>query len=135
MTALEILKQERAQLIERVKSIDKAISSLTGQEINIKWTERSINCISNKGHICLSIEILECLLWDKLDSLKDPKIRNNYMTGLSIALKNLVENGKLNKESRPGVKGYYYGLPQWFDINNKVKPEYDALKEITYSIN
>ncbi|QTE38317.1 hypothetical protein J3L18_04360 [Mucilaginibacter gossypii] len=134
MTAVEILKQERATLLQRVKAIDKAINALTKEAPNIRWTERSLSCIREKGHVCLSAEILECLFWDEQTNLADPKIRNNYMTGLSIALKNLVENGILKKISRPGIRGFYYGLPEWFDENNVVKAQYDVLKEINYTI-
>ncbi|MDN5284974.1 MAG: hypothetical protein JWR38_1248 [Mucilaginibacter sp.] len=134
MKPIEALKQERSQLLIRVKALDKAIAALTNQTSAIKWTERSLDCIQGKGHICLSAEILECLFLDEDVNLTDPKIRNNYMTGLSIALKNLVENENLKKISRPGIKGFYYGLPEWFDENNKVKTQYDALKEIKYPI-
>lgn len=134
MTAIEILKQERAELLQRVKAIDKAINALSNNSSSIRWTERSLDCIRNKGHICLSAEILECLFWDEQTNLADPKIRNNYMTGLSIALKNLVENEILKKIGRPGIRGFYYGLPEWFDENNNVKMQYDVLKEINYTI-
>jgi|SRR6185312_2772129 len=134
MTALELLKEERSSLLQRVKAIDKSIDLLSGQTPAVKWTERSLSCIQSKGHICLSADILECLFWDEQTNLKDPKIRNNYMTGLSIALKNLVANGTLKKESRPGIKGFYYGLPEWFDENNKIKPEHDVINEMRYKI-
>ena len=78
----------------------------------------------------LSAEILECLFWGD-PRLNNPKVRGNYMTGLSIALKNLVETKALKKISRRGVKGFYYGLPQWFDENNQVKKEYEGIEEVT----
>lgn len=125
MTAIDLLRQEKQELLKRLSEINNALDSLMGESKTIKWTERALKCIKDRGMLSLSPDILKCLFKDNLDLLDDPKIKNNYMTGLSIALRNMVSHGILIKVQRPGIKGYFYGLPEWLDEQGNTIDKYD----------
>jgi len=50
------------------------------------------------------------------EKLKDKLRRKNYSAALSGALTNLVNKKLLYRIAIPGIRGYYYALPEW--LNN-----------------
>lgn len=70
-------------------------------------------------------EILRAVFLYRSDELTDPYKRKGYITGLSVALHNLCKNGKLFSHSVKGVKGLYYGLPQWHEADGELKSYYE----------
>ena len=66
------------------------------------------------GHFILpTAAILDCMFCDNPEVLKQPNKRRNYLVGLSVALNKMVSKQILVKASFAGVRGHFYGLPQW----------------------
>ena len=103
-----------------------------------EWKERAIACINNKATYCTTIDILKCLISEgKYERLK-PDTRDKYIVGLSVALNGLVKAGYIKNVKIPQLnKGYYYGLPHWFDDKNRLMGKYanEYIKPVISIIN
>lgn len=74
------------------------------------WRRTALATIEKHDKLMRSTEIV-----DLSGTLLSDTDRKNALVYLSIALKELCEEGKLKRIPATGVKGYYYGLPYMFD--------------------
>ena len=124
-------KEEIERFIEEktkeLKRINSAIDSLLGNEDNAtrqNWSERGLNYICNHGVFVQTTDMLGEVLTTA--DLHDEKKRRSGLVSLSIALNNMCARGALRKIVIQGIKGHLYGLPEWFDENNRPKNEHLA---------
>jgi len=126
-------------LIERKAEVEKTIDSLNKELLQINsiinsfdqpsgspsrynWSETAIECIKGHNRFLQTTDILECVL--DPETRKDEKKKKNATVGISVALNNLCSRGTLKKIVIQGVKGHFYGLPEWFNEDGSVKKEY-----------
>jgi hypothetical protein len=108
---LEDLIGEKSQELDR---INEAISLLNGgPAIRYNWSERAVECIRAHCYFLQTTEILECVLYGSED-LQNERKKRQALVGLSVALNNLVDKGVLRKIVLKGIKGHFYGFPEWF---------------------
>ena len=131
---LELLEQKKSledTIQEKTKELQQVNTAIASLEGNIattpryNWSENAMECIKTKGIFLQTTEILECTLFDS-DDLQDEKKKRNAIVGISVALNNLCSKGFLRKIVVQGVKGHFYGLPDWFEDVNTPKREYLA---------
>jgi len=107
----------------------------------LSWKTKAINCIASYGQYVTTIDILRCVIGDEAYLNLSEKERKDNITKLSVNLNNLVKEGYVKKAKVNGLKGNYYGLPEWFQKNGSLKPEYAdetikaILDNITYASN
>jgi hypothetical protein len=125
----------RQELSERQTEIEKVIANLQRELEQVKsvlgsiegnpspsrysWSELALDCVRNRGVFLQTSEILECAV--SKEDLADEKKRRNALVAASIALNNLCAKGVLRKVVVNGVKGHFYGLPEWFDEKGIIK--------------
>lgn len=130
---LSNLVEVKSSLEQQLSQINLAINALKGErETNVSWTVRAINCVRQKQRPVLQKEILECLFWNEQEKLADKERRKNYSIALSGALTNLVKKELLIRFYIPGVKGYYYAVPEWC---NKAKDYYELKSKYQQKLN
>ena len=85
----------------------------------------AVKCVTGYNQLLQTNDILECQLGEIYTKADETKKRN-MTVGLSIALNNLCNNGVFRKVVIKGVKGHFYGLPDWFEANGygELKKEY-----------
>ena len=101
---------EKQKELTQLRNILKAVK---GDVVTYPWTEKAKTCIENFNEFCSTHEILNCLFFDNKDELADPRKKRSYLVGLSVALSNLCNTGRLFKVVYTGVKGHFYGLIEW----------------------
>lgn len=105
------LREKRARLTQ----VSNAVAYLTGSgRPKYNWTAAAINCIGNYEGLLQTSEILD-QVFNGMDELENDVKRRGYLVGLSIALNNLCASNRLRKIVLKGVKGHFYGLPDWFN--------------------
>lgn len=117
------IQQKAAFYDLELKKIDAAYRILADNSIRrIKWSNEAINCFNTENKHLKTVEILDWIFRNQSDELRVPLRRRIYITGLSVALNNLIKKGVIRKIEKPGQKGYSYGLSTWFEIgNNDIK--------------
>jgi len=125
ITEITGLQNEKQSLLDRVSVIEQTIQqkestlkSLNGIPHN-DWSTKAIDCIENEKRFMQTFEVFEYVGND----IQGDKPRKNAYTALSLALNNLCKSGRLGKVVMKGRKGYYYGLPEWFE-GDGLKPEH-----------
>ena len=102
----------------------------------IKWTNETLNCLALKNMPLKTVDILEAIFLNTPEELNSPERRRIYVTGLSVALNNLVSKKKVIKIKIPGEKGCFYGLPEWFDLDGiTLKKQYAEVLQIRMNKN
>ena len=122
-SSLQALKNERQSVLTKLSQIDEAILALTGNNQEISWTYKALECIRNWDEFIQTNEILECMFCDD-PVLENPQRRRSYLTALSVTLNKLCKNKTVTRVQIKGIQGYYYGLPQWVGRDGNVKNEY-----------
>ena len=74
------------------------------------WKTIAVNIIERFDRLMLSNEII-----DESDVILSPQSKKNAKIYLSLGLKELCDAGTLMRYNKPGVKGFYYGLPYMFE--------------------
>jgi hypothetical protein len=123
----EVLKRHIEEKNKELQQIDSAIASLQGNAQNAtryNWSELALECIKKQGVFLQTNEIADKVLDDNQE-LGDERSRRSVLVAISIAVNNLCLKGSLRKIVVQGVKGHFYGLPEWFE-NNHPKKEYIA---------
>ena len=126
-THLREYKKQRAELLVKLKQIDKVIAGLEGERPNeIQWTQKAVDCIRKGDEFLQTAEILDCLFYNNKSALELPGKRRNYLVALSVALNKLANRDLLVKVAYPGVKGYFFGISEWMEESNPkyIKPKY-----------
>lgn len=110
------LRSRKVELERELTKINKALSALEPIAIEpMQWKEKALNCLDSKDHICTTIEILECLMGAHEVKHLDDATRKRYITALSVMLLDQWKVSNVIKFNVKGFKGYFYGLPSWFD--------------------
>lgn len=132
-TILLQLESKRKSLLKELRRIDEAIYAIKGDDTpRIQWAANALQCLKRFDEFSRTIDILHCLLHDNLSVLEDPIKKKYYTSALSLALNNLCDDGVLVKQGYAGVKGYFYGFPEWTKsgMSEDLKPKYrDKLLE------
>ena len=112
--------QQKAAFYEmELKKIDAAYRILADTSIRrIKWSREAIQCFNSQNGLLRTVDILEWIFRNEPAELNLPLRRRIYITGLSVALNNLLKKGIIYKIEIPGQKGYSYGLSAWFQEGN-----------------
>lgn len=115
------LMQEKMQLLAQINEIDVKLNiELAG----VSWKKKAIDCLGVLNKCATTVEILRCVLGTNNFQSLDSKKRAEYVSALSMTMNNLIKIGFVKKVKVNGLKGYYYGLSQWFDEEDKLKQEY-----------
>jgi hypothetical protein len=129
----QLLQTEDALLIgisERKKKLEevrKQINVLRGNK-GFPWTEKALGCINASSQMVNTDEILKWTLVNRKDDLELAHRRKGYITALSVALNKLRKAGRLKEHKVKGVKGLFYGLPEWWE-KEELSPYYRILLE------
>lgn len=124
---LEVLKTRQKELKRmaehyelELKKINAAFKILADNCLKrVRWTSETINCFREKNEVLKTTDILFWIFRNDESELSIPKKRRIYLTGLSVALNNLVTGGKICKIMLSGQKGFFYGLEEWFENDRK----------------
>ena len=110
--SLSELRDLRLKMQNQLQYVDNLIKAMVGETSpQVSWTRSALDCIKRKDQFVQTADIISCMFGD---TLKDqPNKRNQYVTALSIALNNLCDNEQLIKKSCIGIRGNFYGLPEW----------------------
>lgn len=129
------LKQQRDAYLSAAAKLDAAIRELEGNpETPIDWKNSALDCIRNHGFPLRTVDILYCMAVKEPDKLRltDFIKRRNYVSALSIALNNLCDKKVLDRIQVSGLKGYFYGLSNWFNEHELDTDIYYNLKHELY---
>lgn len=87
-----------------------------------KWVKKVVYVVRHYNRPVLSFEILEFLL--KHDTIAQYwKDKTKY---LSIQINKALKYEKLMAHKVPGVRGYYYVLPEWFSEDGELLSAYTS---------
>lgn len=98
------------------------------EEVNLKkldWENFFYNLMKKKNDV-LAISDFSDAAYEQFNLHAHKKKNVDYK--IRTELNKLLDNGKINKDRIPGVKGFAYGLPEHFDKNGKYKPKKTASK-------
>lgn len=115
-------------LLDRLQILNEQAADLRadifGFPSNSGWKMKAVNCIALAKKYVTTLDILSCVLgYETFEALPE-NLRRDYVTNLSATLSNLTRDGYINKARLKGIKGNYYGLPEWFEENGDLKAEY-----------
>jgi hypothetical protein len=122
---LEKLVREKSAELQRINSAIESLNGPVPRNIRFNWTDAVLECIQANGIFLQTLDILE-FMFSGADELEDEKRRRNATVSLSVTLNNLCNKGILRKIVVSGVKGHFYGLPDWFAENGNPKPVHIA---------
>lgn len=123
------LKVQRKELESQLAKVNKAIAALEPVQLHtIGWKDKALECLQDFNCYTQTVDILNCVFYDKMEELENEVNRKRYITALSVALLDMVKTGELKMFKIPKVKGSFYGFPQWFDDNGNVKKKYYSKK-------
>jgi len=120
---LNALRTGIAERKKKIKVINKQLNTLKGTE-GFPWTEKSLECIKSFDGLVSTDEILKCAFHNRLKDLDNSDERRGYITALSVALNKLCKNGKLKSQKHFGLRGLFYGLPEWWDDKGELMAYY-----------
>ena len=86
----------------------------------INWKEQVMLAVTTQQHLIKTVEILNCVFGFDVA----PKKKRSHTVMISITLMKLTDERKIKEYKVKGVKGYYYGLPEWFDDLGEPKKEF-----------
>lgn len=105
------LEKELNHCLSELNKINTALSIFSEkQERRFNWTREIVKYFSLHPGPQKTTEILKWIFSEYQMEIQDTAKRRIYITGLSVALMNLVKKGKLKSVSKPGEKGRYYFL-------------------------
>lgn len=121
------LQSIAAKCFAEISKIDNALSALNEippQRLN--WTKEIMRCFESFPQPQKTTAILNYIFSDNLHELDNPQKRRLYITGLSVALMNLVKKGVLKSVAIPGEKGRLYMIKEQLSVKttkavNKLK--------------
>lgn len=127
----ELLKEEKE--IEKRLSHDEAHLKRIKEEIQglhkskpmrVNWSKLAVKYITESGVLLSSGHILDMVAHDTSIQRDGIINANNEIVAISVALNNLCENGVLRKLVVQGIKGHFYGLPEWFNKDDTIDNKY-----------
>jgi hypothetical protein len=122
---LEKLIGDKSAELQRINSAIESLNGHLPRNTRFNWTEAALDCIQSNGVFMQTLDILECM-FSGTDELEDERRKRNATVSLSVTLNNLCNKGVLRKIVVGGVKGHFYGLPDWFAENGNPKPVHIA---------
>lgn len=135
----ETLLAKRESLMDEIFQLEEQLGFPNPEPWgSMEWRERSIQCIASRDTYSTTIDVLKCLISERRYNLLEADQRDKYIANLSIALNGLAKEGYITKVKIPGInKGYYFGLPKWFENNGTLKSEYanEYLQPVLDTIN
>ncbi|MEO8769612.1 MAG: hypothetical protein ABI402_05990 [Ferruginibacter sp.] len=134
--ALKILEVKKKALVQELNRLNNAIAALRGDNSydDIAWTLRALDCIKANDRPMQTLGILECMFYRTPEVLQDQEKKRNYVVGLSVALNKMCSKGNLSKCAFVGVKGYFYGLPEWSNGNTFTEKYMNKLEQVKSKI-
>lgn len=105
------LQKLAAQCLTEINKIDNALSAFNakpGRRLN--WTKEILIFFKSNPQPQKTTQILNWIFAGNQHELEDAEKRRIYITGLSVALMNLVKKGVLKSMVVPGEKGRLYML-------------------------
>lgn len=117
-------------VIEKQLELKQLLSTNTTPSFR-GWKMNGIDCIMKFNRFCSTAEIIDCIAV-KHPYLKDLSQRRKNISALGVAFKRMVDDSKIIRLRRDGLKGDLYGLPSWVDENGEPKEEYldDVVKQL-----
>jgi len=113
------------ELYEARKALERIKRSTSPENINkrsgINWKERVLSCVTSQERLIKTVDILKCVFGSDIPRER----KRSHTVMISLTLTKLIDEGKIKEYKVKGTKGYYYGLPQWFNGD-----EPDALHEV-----
>lgn len=93
------------------------------------WVSKIVYTVQTAGRLVKASEITEFLRSVDLNCryMRQSDVENN----LSVHLQRAVKYKRLLSYKVSGLKAQYYGLPEWFDENDGLKPEYKVNPHFT----
>lgn len=135
---LKALKKQRTALEAELTKVNKAIFALEPMPVHfIGWKNRALECLNGFNCYTQTVDILNCVFCDSMQELDNEIIRKRYITALSVALLDMVKTGQLKMFKLYRVKGSFYGFPEWFEDDGKLKKKYysDKMKNMNKDLN
>ena len=120
----EELEIQLSQITRELQKINRALNSLSEDDSYFAWTEEAYSCIQSNDKILQTTEILNYIFYENPEQLGDERRKRNSVVGLSVALNKMVRGNRLKKIVITGIKGHFYGLPEWFDELGRPLNEY-----------
>jgi hypothetical protein len=103
------LQRIASECREELKKIESALFLFSGRpEKRISWTNEILRFFNENEGKSKTTEILQWIFAGSEPELGDAARRRTYITGLSVALMNLVKKGVIQSISLPGEKGRIY---------------------------
>ena len=122
---MEKLIGEKSAELRRINAAIDGLNGPVPRNSRFNWTDAALDCINAQGIFLQTVDILEWM-FSGIDDLADEKRKRNAIVSLSVTLNNLCNKGVLRKLVVYGVKGHFYGLPEWFGENGQIKPAHIA---------
>lgn len=113
----EELQRLAARCMSEMEKIDTALTAITekpGRRLN--WTKEVLFIFKTCHHPLKTTQILEQIFEVDPQELENPDKRRLYITGLSVALMNLVKKGILKSIKVPGEKGNLYIMAEYSSL-------------------
>jgi hypothetical protein len=123
--SLEKLIGEKSKELQRINAAIDGLIGPVPRNSRFNWTDAALDCINSHGIFLQTVDILE-RVFNGTHELEDEKRKRNAIVSLSVTLNNLCNKGLLRKLVVHGVKGHFYGLPEWFGENGHIKPAHIA---------
>lgn len=105
----------------RKPGVKKSVKSTTGSK-KIKWNDVVLDAIIRRGSPMLSPSITEEVFKTLKTKLGDKKRVKNTVSGTLSKL--VTTEKKLKTHKLPGSRNKLYGLPEWFDQNGELLPDF-----------
>jgi hypothetical protein len=126
---MDELKKKEKEMEKIVEDAEKYLADIRNyigarkpKTMRYNWSELAVKYIKQEGVLLQSTDIFHFIL--KNDAPKDEAMEVSSIVALSIALNNLCSNGVLRKLVVQGVKGHFFGLPEWFNDNDTIDNKY-----------
>lgn len=121
---MKSLKSKRKQLVGQLTKINNAIAALEPVIPNeMHWKKKAIDCLNFRKKFSQTPEMLDCMLGEDMVAKLTDDQRKKYTNALSVALIAMRNDTTVVMFVLRGFRGYWYGLPQWFD-GGKPKKEF-----------
>lgn len=91
------------------------------------WVGKIVTTLTANNRPMQSSEIISHIEENYKETFKNAIVKSKH---LSPNLVKAVKYGRIKKYRINGVLGHFYGLPQWFDENGKLKKEYKEKESI-----
>jgi hypothetical protein len=96
-------------------------NNFEGYQLNWNWGSKMIFIIRRANRPLRVAEILKYMI-----SIPDPMLttKRKLLRSLAANTERPVRSKRLYRYKAPGIKPYFYCLPEWVDENGQIKPYY-----------